>query len=204
MVPTTTEIKRLRGCTQPGLRSSFWAPVSLMLQTRRRGNKDHLSGPSIIVARLLASSAHELRRRASQLKALLSAIEKKAGADATAAAVESGGPPLALKDRFNLLLQDAAQALRSGLVAPPLTGPEAEKGTVESELAPTKSKELAAAAEAPGSSSDQQEVIALTVDNVEAVAGVFNTDIGVDVENEQLCRFLRAATTTTTKISASP
>ncbi|CAM9842526.1 unnamed protein product, partial [Ectocarpus sp. 12 AP-2014] len=106
--------------------------------------------------------------------------------------------------RFNLLLQDAAQALRSGLVAPPLTGPEAEKGTVESELAPTKSKELAAAAEAPGSSSDEEEVMTLTVDNVGAVEGVFNTDIGVDVENEQLCRFLGAATTTTTKISASP
>lgn len=135
---------------------------------------------------------------------LLSAIEKKTSADATAAAAESGGPPLALKDRFNLLLQDAAQALRSGLVAPPLTGPEAENGTVESELAPTKSKEPAAAAAAPGSSSDQEEVMALTVENVGAVEGVFSTDIGVDVENEQLCRFLRAATTTTTKISASP
>ncbi|CAM9264371.1 unnamed protein product [Ectocarpus sp. 12 AP-2014] len=161
-------------------------------------------GPSILVARVLASSADGLRRRASQLKALLSAIEKKTSADAKATAVESGGPPLALKDRFNLLLQDAAQALRSGLVAPPLTGPEAEKGTVESELAPTKSKEPAAAAEAPGSSSDQEEVMALTVDNVGAVEGVFNTDIGVDVENEQLRRFLRAATTKTTKISASP
>ncbi|CAM9209213.1 unnamed protein product [Ectocarpus sp. 4 AP-2014] len=160
-------------------------------------------GPSILVARVLASSADGLRRRASQLKALLSAIEKKTSVDATAAAVESGGPPSSLKDRFNLLLQDAAQALRSGLVAPPLMGPEAEKGTVESELAPTKSKEPAAATEAPGSSSDQEEVMALTVDNVEAVEGVFNTDIGVDVENEQLCCFLRGATTTTTKISAS-
>ncbi|CAB1113909.1 unnamed protein product [Ectocarpus sp. CCAP 1310/34] len=174
----------------------------------KTGQKGPLSGsefgPSILVARVLSSSADGLRRRASQLKALLSAIEKKRSADATAAAVESGGPPLALKDRFNLLLQDAAQALRSGLVAPPLTGPEAEKGTVESGLAPTKSKEPAAAAEAPGSSSDQEAVMALTVDNVGAVEGVFNTDIGVDVENEQLCRFLRAATTTTTKISASP
>lgn len=133
----------------------------------------------------------------------MSAIEKKTSADATAAAAESGSPPLALKDRFDLLLQDAAQALRSGLVAPPLTAPEAEKETLESELAPAKSKEPAAAAAAPASSLDQEEVVALTVENVGAVEGVFNTDIGVDVQNEQLCRFLRAATTTTTKVIAA-
>ncbi|CBJ30185.1 hypothetical protein Esi_0179_0018 [Ectocarpus siliculosus] len=140
-----------------------------------------------------ASSLHP----PSAPEALLSAIEKKTSAKAIAAAAEPGGPLLALKDRFNLLLHDAAQALRSGLVAPPLTGPEVEKETVES-------KEPPAAAAAPGSSPDKNEVMTLTVENVEAVEGVFNTDIGVDVENEQLCRFLRSATTTTTKISASP
>ncbi|CAM9247652.1 unnamed protein product, partial [Ectocarpus fasciculatus] len=150
-------------------------------------------GPSISVARVLASSADGLRRRASQLKVLLSAIEKKTSADATASASDSGGPPWALKDRYDLLLHDAAQALRSGLVAPPRTPPEADKETAESELEPTKSKEPAAMV-APGSSSGQEEVMALTMENVGAVEGVFNTDIGVDVENDQLCRFLRAAT----------
>lgn len=34
----------------------------------------------------------------------------------------------------------------------------------------------------------------LTLANIEAVEGVFDTAIGVNVENEQVCRFVRATT----------
>lgn len=96
-----------------------------------------------------------------------------------------------------MLLQDVVKALRAGCVS--RLRPAAVAATTEAAagaLAPGGREELdttAAAAAAAGSADGQTEPMDLVAENVAALEGVFHTGVGVDVENEQLCRFLRDA-----------
>lgn len=79
----------------------------------------------------------------------------------------AGSIPPSLQERFDGLVRDAAHTIRSGAV---IASAQAATERVASNLH-------------------------LTVANVEALAGVFDTEVGVQVENEALCCFMRLATT---------
>ncbi|CAM9135050.1 unnamed protein product [Scytosiphon promiscuus] len=152
------------------------------------GNSSH---PPIRLVRMLATEADSLRRRASQLKILLTAFTKKRPIDTTDAAIESAGAPSTLEQRFRVLLQDVARVLRAGAVPLLRAVGTAEAEAEASALLPGRAEEvdLVAGAAVPRDGRTMD----LNVENVAALEGVFDTWIGVDVENEQLCRFLRAA-----------
>lgn len=90
---------------------------------------------------------------------------------------------LTLKERFDGLLRDTSAVLASARVASRLEGPSGPAlSTQEAGLASD------ANSEAPVGNPH------LTIANVEALQGVFDTNTGVNIENEEMCRFLRAAT----------
>lgn len=123
------------------------------------------------------------------IQALLIAFNEKSSAGDNADAVEPVIPPPGLKDRFELLLRDASRHLSSGLLAPPVTA--------ATPVEPTEAATPAAASS--GSEQPDPFDMALTVENVGAVEGVFDTGVGTDVENEKLCLFLRGAMTAPTR-----
>lgn len=90
---------------------------------------------------------------------------------------------LTLRERFDGLLRDTSAVLASARVA---SGHERPLGpalsTEEAGLAPDANGEAVV--------GDPH----LTIANVEALQGVFNTNTGVNIENEEMCRFLLAAT----------
>lgn len=123
----------------------------------------------------------------------MTAFKKKAPADPANAALESGEAPPALEERFRALLLDVAQALSAGSMSHSSAAGAAETETTATETAPGGIDELDAEEAAAGSGDGQAEALDLSVENVEALEGVLHTGVGVDVENEQLCLFLRAA-----------
>lgn len=87
--------------------------------------------------------------------------------------------PASLQRRFDGLLQDAVHALQSDVISCPLA------------------VALAAGRDVGETSGDGAKVDShpdLTVANIKTVEGMFDTGIGVNAENEQICRFVRAAT----------
>lgn len=114
-------------------------------------------------------------------KVLLIAFKNKEQAGDVTASTEPNVPPPALKERFEQLLQDAASAVRSGRVAVQVSLPGRSGGP--------------AAASNPDSEALEPVEVPLTVENVGVVEGIFDTSVGANVENEQLCRFLRGTTT---------
>lgn len=94
-----------------------------------------------------------------------------------APAVET--PPPSLQHRFDGLLGDAADALQSDTIPCPLAA-----ALVAGRVAMETSEGGAAIDSHPD----------LTLANIETVEGVFDTTIGVNVENEQVCRFVLATT----------
>lgn len=88
-------------------------------------------------------------------------------------------PPPSLQHRFDGLLEDAAGALQPDSIPCPLAmALVAGRGVMETS----------------GGSEGIDTYPDLTLANIEAVEGVFDTAIGVNVENEQVCRFVRATT----------
>lgn len=116
-------------------------------------------------------------------KALLIAFQRKERAGDTTASAEPTTPPPALEERFKRLVRDAASAVLAGRVAAQASVPGGSDGP--------------AAASAPDPEDLEPAEVPLTVENVGAIEGIFDTSGGAEVENEQLCRFLRAATTAT-------
>ena len=118
-------------------------------------------------------------------QALLIAFRDKERTGDSTTSAELTVPPPALQERFKRLVQDAGSAVRSGRVAlqVPLPGRRDEPAAA------------AAAASSPDLGKEPEPVeVPLTTDNVAAVEGIFDTSVGANVENEQLCRFLLAAT----------
>lgn len=111
------------------------------------------------------------------MQALLAALDGTTRAGTSSTDAEPAAPPPAVKERFERLLHDTARTLRSGRIAPPserLPGGSNEPGGLSLENINPAEVELIAA-------------------NVEAVEGIFSTGVGVDIENEQVCCFLRRA-----------
>lgn len=119
------------------------------------------------------------------LQALLIAFRHKEQAGDVAASTEPAVAPPVLDERFQRLLQDAASAVRSGRVAVQASLPRRSDGPAASPIS--------------GPDEPEHVDVPLTVENVGAVEEIFDTSIGASVENEQLCRVLRAATTATKK-----
>lgn len=88
-------------------------------------------------------------------------------------------PPPSLQHRFDGLLEDAANAFQSDAIPCPLAAAlVASRGVTETS----------------GGVAGIDIYPDLTLANIEAVEGVFDTAIGVNVENDQVCRFVRATT----------
>lgn len=88
-------------------------------------------------------------------------------------------PPPSLQHRFDGLLGDAAGALQSDLIPCPLAAAlVAGRGVIETS----------------GGGAGIDTNPDLTLANIEAIEGVFDTVIGVNVENDQVCRFVRTKT----------
>lgn len=117
-------------------------------------------------------------------QALLIAFRDKERTGDSTTSAELIVPPPALQERFKRLVQDAGSAVRSGRVALQVPLPGGRDGPA------------AAAASSPDLGKEPEPVeVPLTTENVAAVEGIFDTSVGANVENEQLCRFLLAATT---------
>lgn len=96
---------------------------------------------------------------------------------------ETETTPFTLQERFDVLLRDTSAVMASGQVASSFAEPSGP-------ALPTRDGGLASEA----NNEAQVRNPHLTIANVEALHGVFDTNTGVDVENEEVCRFLRAAT----------
>lgn len=107
----------------------------------------------------------------------------RAEGNATGAGADAGGeavpPPRTVRERFEQLLLDAARMFRSGRVTT-LSGSHPDGGDSEPRGGPDP--------ECPNPAE-----VELVAENVEAVEGVFSTGVGVNVKNEQICRYLRRA-----------
>ncbi|CAM9195336.1 unnamed protein product [Sphacelaria rigidula] len=133
-------------------------------------DRENADAASIISFCVRASKAVAMKRGAAQLKTLLSAFRAKSeGADPL---------PVSLHDRIVNLLDEARKVFASAFF--PFIG------------ADTVNRDRANSSHDRGNGAGIQYP-EMTVKTLQDVEGIFDTEAGVDVENQELCRFVRSA-----------